>query len=76
MGIVDVVTRFGKKFSERVDYYRGHPKNPMNNEDIEKKFLSLTRDHLNPERSKSILELIWNLEQVEDISQLLMLLTL
>ncbi|MFC1533370.1 MmgE/PrpD family protein [Thermodesulfobacteriota bacterium] len=75
VGIVEVATKSGQKFSERVDYHRGHPKNPMNDGDIEKKFLSLTRDHLNSERSKSILDLIWNLEQVEDINQLMLLLT-
>ncbi|MFH0768440.1 MAG: MmgE/PrpD family protein [Chloroflexota bacterium] len=72
---VELVTRSGQKFSELVQYHRGHQLNPLTNEEIEQKFTSLTRDLLTSAQRKELFSLIWNLEQVDDIGKLMQLLT-
>ncbi|MBI2859496.1 MAG: MmgE/PrpD family protein [Chloroflexi bacterium] len=69
--IIEVTTRDGRTFSEKVPYYRGHVKNPMSDEEIEKKFVSLTEGLLNPGQSKSLIDMAWNLEKIEDIGSLM-----
>jgi 2-methylcitrate dehydratase len=59
-----------------VKYHRGHPKNPVTDEEIEQKFDSLTRDVLMPSQRHELLSLIWNLEQVEDTSRIMELLAI
>lgn len=39
--IVKIITNDGKCFSERVDYPKGEPENPMSIADVEQKFISL-----------------------------------
>lgn len=71
---VELVTKSGEKFSELVQYHRGHGKTPLTNEEIEQKFHSLARDLLTLAQRKELLSLVWNLEQVEDISKVMQLL--
>ena len=66
-GRIDLTTTSGRKWSELVLYHRGHFQNPLNDEEIEEKFHSLTGDLLPPVNRKEVLRLIWNLEDVEDI---------
>lgn len=68
---VEIVTKSGKKFSELVKYHHGHQKNPMNDEEIERKFTSLTGDLLKPAQRKQVLSLVWNLEQVDDAGEVI-----
>ncbi len=71
---VEIVTKSGDKFSELVQYHRGHQKNPLTDEEIEQKFISLTRELLTPAQRKGLFSLVWNLEQVEDVSKVMQLL--
>jgi 2-methylcitrate dehydratase len=66
-GRIDLTTTSGRKWSELVLYHRGHFRNPMNDEEIEEKFQSLTKDLLPQNRRDKALKLIWDLEHVEDI---------
>jgi 2-methylcitrate dehydratase len=68
--IMEVTTKSGQKFSERVLYSHGHHKNPMTDEEIERKFLSLSLGLFTPAQAKSVLEVVWNLEKLDDVSQL------
>ena len=68
---VDVMTRTGERYSEMVPYHHGHPRNPLTDAEIEHKFNSLTRDLLAPAQQQDLLSLVWNLERVEDISQIM-----
>ena len=73
-GRIDLTTTSGKKWSELVLYHRGHFQNPMNDEEIEEKFHSLTGDLLPQARRNEVLRLLWNLEDVEDIHTIMELL--
>ena len=68
---VELVMKSGKRFSELVKYHRGHQKNPLSDEEIENKFTSLVSGLLTQAQRKKLLSLVWNLEQVRDIGDLM-----
>ncbi|MFB6490845.1 MAG: MmgE/PrpD family protein [Thermoproteus sp. AZ2] len=59
---ITVVTKSGAKYTEQVDYAKGHPKNPMSDSELEQKFLELTAPVLPEHIQKETLRLLWNLE--------------
>jgi 2-methylcitrate dehydratase len=59
---VEIITKSGRRFSELVQYHRGHQKNPLTDEEIELKFTSLAGDQLTPAQRKQVLSLVWDLE--------------
>jgi 2-methylcitrate dehydratase len=67
---VTVVTSSGRKVSRQVNDPRGHPKNPMTDEEIESKFLSLTGRFLTEEQAREVLGYVWRLERKGEISGL------
>lgn len=65
---VTVKLSTGQTISEQVDYHKGHPKNPMNKEDVEQKFRSLTNSNLASERTEKVMNTLWDLENVKSMS--------
>ena len=70
---LDVLTRSGEKYSAEVPYHKGHYKNPMSDAEVEAKFRSLAQDLLTPSQLDTLLDKLWNLEQVDDIGEILRL---
>lgn len=68
--IVEVVTRQGDRLTEKAEYHRGHYKNPMSDQEIEAKFLSLVRGSLISAQVEAVLGVVWGLEKVADIGEL------
>ena len=71
--IVHVDLANGKRLTKRVDYPLGHAKNPLEDFEVEKKFLSLvvptfTRDH-----AAKIIEHAWSLDEQKDVHHLMKL---
>ena len=66
---VTVKLSSGRVVSKQVDYHKGHPKNPMSDKEVEVEFYRLTRKILDKNRARRILDAIWNLEKVKDISK-------
>jgi len=54
-GKVTVVTKAGRRITKRVDYSKGAPENPLSEEDIERKFLSLAGAAIGRAQSESLL---------------------
>jgi 2-methylcitrate dehydratase len=73
---VTVKLSSGKVVSKQVDYHKGHPKNPMSDQDVEEKFQRLTRKILDKNHARRILDPAWNLEKAKDVSKMLSLLSL
>jgi 2-methylcitrate dehydratase len=67
---VTVKLSSGKVVSKQVNYHKGHPKNPMSDQDVEKKFRTLTKRQLSENQEKRALDILWTLEKVEDVSVL------
>jgi 2-methylcitrate dehydratase len=70
---VEVVTRSGKRYSSEVAYHKGHYKNPMTDSEVEAKFRALAHDVLSPAQTDRLLDRLWHLEEVKDISEILRL---
>jgi 2-methylcitrate dehydratase len=64
----------GRTVTAEVDVPRGHPGNPMSVEEIERKFLNLTRGRVGVGGAKAALRALWRLERVEDLQEVLGLL--
>jgi 2-methylcitrate dehydratase PrpD len=73
--IVKVTTRDGTQFSERIEKLRGTSVNPLKKEDVEKKCRGLLAPVLGEDRSQKLIDTIWNLEKVSNISALRSLLS-
>ena len=69
---VEIVTKSGEHISSPpVPYHRGHWKNPMDRDEIEAKFRSMSLGVLGPARTDALLERLWSLEQVQDIGEVI-----
>jgi 2-methylcitrate dehydratase len=71
---VEIIAKSGERFSELVKYHRGHHRNPCTDAEIEQKFHSLTGDLLASTPSKKLLNMLWTLEQVDNIGKVIELL--
>ncbi|MBI1820918.1 MAG: MmgE/PrpD family protein [Nitrospirae bacterium] len=68
---VSIFMKSGKTFSKKILYPKGHPKNPLTDEEVERKFKTLGKDLLNQQKLNDILDTLWNLEKLEDSGTLL-----
>jgi len=61
--IVDITTFDGSCHSERVDFPKGEPENPLSNDELEQKFISLaTYGNISTKKIHKILETVWQIE--------------
>ena len=61
---LELVLKSGQRKAVRVEYHRGHPKNPMSDAEMEEKFRALARKHLPAERINALLRQMWALEDM------------
>jgi 2-methylcitrate dehydratase len=66
----EVVLNSGERKSVRVEYHRGHFKNPMSDAEMEEKFRSLARKHLAADRVDALLKQLWTLEDLPQAGRL------
>jgi 2-methylcitrate dehydratase len=59
---LEVVLKSGQRKSVRVEYHRGHWKNPMTDAEVEEKFRSLARRQLGPAQTDDLLRQLWTLD--------------
>lgn len=71
--IVEVKTIDGQVFRRRVDYRKGHSENPLSQEELEAKFVSLATPAVGEPRALEILALVHRLEELADIRELIAL---
>jgi len=69
-----VRTKTGKDYVKQVDYPLGHPKNPMSDHEIEDKFRRLAVGKFDRDRMKKVIDVVWKLDQLNDVSSLMPLL--
>jgi 2-methylcitrate dehydratase PrpD len=68
---LDLDTTDGRHFTERLETYRGHPRTPMTDEEMEAKFRRCASRRLPDERVSAASEAIWNLDKLADLAPLL-----
>ena len=61
----------GGRVSKQVNYHKGHPKNPMSDEDVESKFRRLTAKQYSKTQADSVLKTIWSLDKIKEVTKLL-----
>ncbi len=70
---IELITKSGEKHVKEIRYGKGHPKNPMSDQEIEAKFRRLVEPTLGPKRANQILDRLWHLEEVRDLREMLSL---
>ncbi len=70
---MDVVLNNGQRETVRVEYHRGHPKNPMADGEIEEKFRKLAGRQMPAAQLDALLGQLWNLERLESVKPLFLL---
>ncbi|GAB4114137.1 MAG: MmgE/PrpD family protein [Candidatus Caldatribacteriota bacterium] len=69
--IVEIETVSGKRYSQRTDYAKGDPENPVSWEEIEQKFRNLTGNKLISAKVEEIIHLVKTLENVPDVNKVI-----
>jgi len=67
--VVDIKLKSGEKFSQRVDFAKGDPREPMTDDDLKDKFYGLTAEFMAEEQRDKVREMIYNMERVSSIAE-------
>lgn len=68
---VEIRTKDGNRFKEESIYPKGHPQNPMNDEEIKEKFRRLAILTLDREQTERIIEKVYHLEYLKQTKELI-----
>lgn len=68
---IEVITRSGEHHVREIRYAKGHPKNPMSDQEIEAKFRRLAEPVMGRVQMDRVLDRLWHLEDVESLRALL-----
>ncbi|MPS28128.1 MAG: MmgE/PrpD family protein [Alcaligenaceae bacterium] len=73
---LEIVTHGGERHVATVDYPRGHAANPMDDAEVEEKFLRLAGRHLDEAGARRALDILWRLDASETLEELWSVLTI
>jgi 2-methylcitrate dehydratase len=68
---LELVLKSGARNTVRVEYHRGHFKNPMTDAEIDEKFRSLARRQLSAQKADALLRQLWALDKMPKAGALL-----
>lgn len=68
LNILTVERQDGRSYTARVPYYQGHYKRPMSDGDLEDKFRGVTRGLLNTRQQDAVIEAVWALDEIDDLT--------
>ncbi|MET0517151.1 MAG: MmgE/PrpD family protein [Nitrospiraceae bacterium] len=71
---VTVRTITGRSYRKQVDVPLGHPRQPMSDSDVENKLLRLASGHLDRSRINELIDVVWTLDHMKDITGMITLL--
>jgi len=69
--ILKIVDNAGNKYQKRVEFPRGHHRNPMTDKEVEEKFRTLTKNLITKANSDEFLKKSWKLEDIANVSDVL-----
>lgn len=69
-GISEIITKQGTRYHCRVDYPRGHARNPMTDEEIAEKFKGMVKKDMADGQIEEIIHTVFELDRLEDITKL------
>ncbi|OGQ09423.1 MAG: 2-methylcitrate dehydratase [Deltaproteobacteria bacterium RIFCSPLOWO2_12_FULL_43_16] len=65
-----IITKNGREFSGKIEYPKGHPKNPMTDREVEEKFKTLSQGLISARNIDKILSILWRLEELNNLRKL------
>jgi 2-methylcitrate dehydratase len=68
---LEVVLKSGARKTVRIEYHRGHFKNPMTDAEMEEKFRLMAQKHISADRVDNLLRLLWGIESEPQVSTLI-----
>jgi 2-methylcitrate dehydratase len=68
---LELVLKSGARKTTRVEYHRGHFKNPMTDAEMEEKFRLLAQKHLKPDRLDNLLHMLWGIDSLPQVGSLI-----
>jgi len=68
---MEVALKSGARKTARVEYHRGHFKNPMTDAEMEEKFRAMAQKHLSAERTDRLLRMLWGIETEPQVKNLI-----
>jgi 2-methylcitrate dehydratase len=68
---LEVVLKSGARKTTRVEYHRGHFKNPMTDAELEEKFRLMAQKHLPADRVDRLLSVLWGIENEPEVANLI-----
>lgn len=69
--VIEVTAKDGKKHRAEVEYFKGHAKDPLSDQEVEHKFRELAGERLAAGQADRIIETVWTLDTLPDITQLI-----
>jgi len=69
--IVHVDLSDGERLTKRVDYPRGHAKNPLKDAEVEEKFCALVSPAFGEKDARGIVDLVWKLDEAKSVDGLM-----
>ncbi len=68
---LELMLKSGQRKTVRVDYHRGHWKNPMTDAETDEKFRAMAQKHLPAAKIDSLLRQLWTLENLPKVATLM-----
>jgi 2-methylcitrate dehydratase len=68
---LEVVLKSGERKTFRVEYHRGHFKNPMTDAEMEEKLRLMAQKHMSADRVDNLLRLLWGIEREPQVSTII-----
>lgn len=69
-----LTTKFRNQYVAQREYPLGHPRHAMSDREVEEKFSLLTAGQLGPVQARKIIDVMWDLDRVKDVSVVMSLL--
>jgi 2-methylcitrate dehydratase len=76
VGISEIRTKDGRRFEKSAGAPHGMPEDPFSDQEIEEKFRIQSAKHMADGQSRKIVDTVWNLEKLSDMSELAALMVL
>jgi 2-methylcitrate dehydratase len=70
---LEIVLKSGARRTFRVEYHRGHYRNPMTDAEMEEKFRLLAQERLSADRVDALVRRLWRIESEPRVSGLIMM---
>ena len=67
---MEIELRSGRRLTRAADYPKGHSQNPLTDKELERKFLGLASGVLSQARQASLLECLWQFDELENLDAL------